>query len=200
MPARDALFWNQVIQTNQFIFSVLRPLIYLTIRQAHFSCLRYTHFSFLYYQYPCQGSQDLVEIKVLAAFVLKREAFTQRIFYQNRQSLLNRMECLNSFRDRWLLFLDQQCLTFGPPSRSWRASVEREIPSNFAARRVFDSESEERISHGELLFHTFTQLPNRFERIFNQRPPADDDARFSSHSDAQRQNLSRTWRNHRTVK
>jgi hypothetical protein len=88
MPARDALFWNQVIQTNQFIFSVLRPLIYLTIRQAHFSCLRYTHFSFLYYQYPCQGSQDLVEIKVLAAFVLKREAFTQRIFYQNRQSLL----------------------------------------------------------------------------------------------------------------
>ena len=27
MPARNVLFWNQVIQANQFIFPALRPLI-----------------------------------------------------------------------------------------------------------------------------------------------------------------------------
>ena len=39
----------------------------------------------------------LVEIKVLAAFVLKREALSQRIFTKIDSRHWNRMECLNSF-------------------------------------------------------------------------------------------------------
>lgn len=61
-----------------------------------------------------------------------------------------------------------------------------------ARGQVFDSQPGKRLLHGQLLFHTLTQLPNRLERIFNQRTSADDDVRFSSHSNAQRQNLSRS--------
>src|SRR5262249_30118073 len=47
----------------------------------------------------------------------------------------------------------------------------------------------------ELLPHGFAQLSNRFKRILNERPSADNDARFSLHSDAQRQRWSCAWRN-----
>src|SRR6266699_3798332 len=43
-----------------------------------------------------------------------------------------------------------------------------------------------------LLAHALTQLPNWFERIFDQRASPDNDVRFSFHSNAQRQDLART--------
>src|SRR5438132_294735 len=66
-----------------------------------------------------------------------------------------------------------------------------------ACRQVFDSQPGERLLHGgleDLLLHTLAQLPNWFERIFNQRPATDNDMRVSPHSDAQRQNLPCAWR------
>jgi hypothetical protein len=71
MAAFNVLFWNQVIQTNQFLFSALRPLISRLSGGRILFVLRCTHFGFLYYHYPCQGSQDPAEIKVLAAFVVQ---------------------------------------------------------------------------------------------------------------------------------
>jgi hypothetical protein len=47
MRRRDARLWNQVIRTNQFIFSVLTPLITSVSDMRIFLVLRYTHFSFL---------------------------------------------------------------------------------------------------------------------------------------------------------
>ena len=87
MPAFHVLFWNQVIQTNQFVFSALRPLTPRLSGGRILFVLRCTHFGFLYYQYPCQVSQDLAEIKVVAAFVIKREAFTQRVFHEKELPL-----------------------------------------------------------------------------------------------------------------
>src|SRR5439155_14027839 len=51
----------------------------------------------------------------------------------------------------------------------------------------------------ELLPHVLPQLPDWFERIFDQRPSTDDDVRFASHSHAERQNLPWTGGNHRTI-
>jgi len=47
MCTHDALLWNQVIGTNQFIFSVLTPLITWVFGRRLFLVLRYTHFSLL---------------------------------------------------------------------------------------------------------------------------------------------------------
>jgi len=56
--------------------------------------------------------------------------------------------------------------------------------------------------HGDLedlLLHALAKLPNWFERIFNQRPATDNDMGVSSHSYAQRQNLSCAWRDFITI-
>src|SRR5204863_2036745 len=86
LPACNVLFWNQVIQANQFIFPALGPLIF------RFSCggrillvLRCTHFSFLCYQYPCQVAQNLVWTKMGDGFLLNPEAVTQRFLTENKQ-------------------------------------------------------------------------------------------------------------------
>src|SRR4029450_6231712 len=59
--------------------------------------------------------------------------------------------------------------------------------------QVLNSQSGKWLLHRELkclLLHAFTQLANWFERVFDQRPSADNDVRISSHSDSQRQGLS----------
>src|SRR5207247_4494472 len=47
MPACNVLFWNQVIQANQFIFPALRPLISRLSGGRIFFVLRCTHFGLL---------------------------------------------------------------------------------------------------------------------------------------------------------
>ncbi len=46
MPAFNVLFWNQVIQANQFIFAALGPLISRLSGGRIFFVLRCTHFDF----------------------------------------------------------------------------------------------------------------------------------------------------------
>src|SRR5262249_54484976 len=59
MCTRDALLCNQVIRTNQFIFSVLTPLIAESPGGAFFLFFGTLTLAF-YYHYPYQVWQDLV--------------------------------------------------------------------------------------------------------------------------------------------
>jgi hypothetical protein len=68
---RDALLCNQVIRTNQFIFSVLTPLITWSPAGAFFLFFG-TLTSAFYYQYPHRVWQDLVAIKCSLHFFLNR--------------------------------------------------------------------------------------------------------------------------------
>src|SRR5205814_9882470 len=51
----------------------------------------------------------------------------------------------------------------------------------------------------ELLSHALAQLSNWFERIFDQRPPTDDDVCVSSHPHSEWQNLPWTGGNRRRI-
>ena len=71
MRTRDALLCDQVIRTNQFIFSVLTPLITESPAGAFFLFFG-TLTSAFYYRYPYQVRQDLVAIKCSLHFLLNR--------------------------------------------------------------------------------------------------------------------------------
>jgi hypothetical protein len=71
MRTRDALLCNQVIRTNQFIFSMLTPLITWS-PAGEFFLFFGTLTSAFYYHYAYQVRQDLVAIKCLLHFFLNR--------------------------------------------------------------------------------------------------------------------------------
>ena len=55
------------------------------------------------------------------------------------------------------------------------------------SRQVFDLEAGKGTLHNDLVAHVLAQLPNRFEGVFDHRASPYHDARFTAHSDAQRQ-------------
>jgi len=125
MPACNVLFWNQVIQTNQFTFPALGPLISWFSGGRIFFVLRCTHFSFLCYQYSCQVSLDIGWERIPVIFVPQLEDFTQCIFYE-----IGHLPCRRGrssgfiLRPPPLIFIPTMLYFWAKPRR-WRAIKKR---------------------------------------------------------------------------
>ena len=81
MPALNVLFWNQVIQANQFIFSALGPLISWLSGGRIFFVLRCTHFGFMLSASVPSFTKHPLKL-ILVIFLPQLEEFTHCMFYQ----------------------------------------------------------------------------------------------------------------------
>jgi hypothetical protein len=87
MPACNVLFWNQVNPSESIYRPCALAFDFLTLRRAHSFCpsVHSLWLSILSVSVP--SFTNLVGIKMVAAFVIEQEVFTQRVFHEKEPPL-----------------------------------------------------------------------------------------------------------------